>query len=311
MQNGPVTIVASYNASLFFKGHRLPGLGETIVADEFQEGAGGKGSNQAICASVLGAATRVVMCLGMDRFGDDAQAMYRSFGIGTDMIRRVPAIYSGIGVILIDRNGDNMISVAPGANFNLCERDIDAAAAVFETSYLVGFQLENRLDVVEYGIRTAHSHGTRTFLDPAPAAKLPDDLFPCIDFIKPNEHEATILSGIAVVDVDSAMRAGKWFLEHGVKTVIVTLGKLGAVCVTHGRQDYYPSHSVPAVDTTGAGDVFSGALMAALSKDKPLDEAMRFANAAAALSVMRLGVIAAIPHLDEVEAFLPAFAEVV
>ena len=302
MTTGVITIVASYNASIFLKGQRLPGFGETVIADKFYEGGGGKGSNQAIAASVLGAPTRLVASIGVDRYGDDALDMYRHFGVNTNLIHRVPAIHTGFGAILIDCNGDNMISVAPGANFKLSVEDIDSASETFAESCLVGLQLENRLDVVEYGIRKVHSLGVPTFLDPAPATQLPEDLFPCIDYIKPNEHEARILTGIIIRGVEDALQAGRWFIEHGVKIAIVTLGHLGAVWVSQDSQGHLLPPEVCAIDTTGAGDIFSGAFMTAVSQKKSLEDAIHFANAAAALSVTRLGVVEAIPQLHEVEA---------
>jgi ribokinase len=303
MNMGPITVVASYNVGLFLKGQRLPGPGETVIADSFYEGGGGKGSNQAIAASVMGATTRLVVRIGKDRYGDDALAMYDHYGISTDFIHRDPTVHSGISVILIDHEGRNMISVAPGSNFNLSEKDIDSAAGAFAESCLVGFQLENRVGVVEYGIRKVHALGVATFLDPAPAIRLPEDLFPCVDYIKPNEHEAGVLTGIPVQGVEDALRAGRWFIEHGVKIAIVTLGALGAVWVTQKSQGHYLPPSVHAIDTTGAGDTFSGAFMATVSQGKPLEESIQFANTAAALSVTRLGVVDAIPQLAEVKAF--------
>jgi ribokinase len=303
MNSGRITIVASYNAGLFFKGQRLPGRGETVIADTFFEGGGGKGSNQALAASAMGALTRLVVRIGTDRYGDDAMAMYNHYGISTDFIHRDPTIHSGIGVIIIDREGHNLISVAPGANFNLSTEDIDSAAGAFADSCLVGFQLENRVEVVEYAIRKAHAAGVVTLLDPAPATKLSEGLFPCIDYIKPNEHEAEILTGIPVRSVEDALAAGHWFIAHGVKTAIVTLGERGAVWTTASAQGHCLPPAVHAIDTTGAGDVFSGAFMAAISQGKPLQESLQFANTAAAISVTRLGVVGAIPQLAEVEAF--------
>ncbi len=303
MKLGRITIVASYNVGLFLKGERLPKPGETVIADQFYEGGGGKGSNQALAAAVLGAPTRLVVRLGTDKYGDDAWQMYERYEISTENIIRDSSIPSGISIILIDQNGHNLISVAPGANYNLSTQDLDAAEAAFGDSCLVGFQLENRREVVEYGIRKVHALGVKTLLDPAPAAKLPDDLFPCIHTIKPNEHEAEILTGLKVEDVDGAKRAGRWFLEHGVQCAIITLGELGAVWVTASEEGYLASPAVTAVDTTGAGDTFSGAFMAARSRGESLEDCVRFANTAAAISVTRLGVVDAIPRLHEVTAF--------
>jgi ribokinase len=297
-----VTVIGSYNVGLFLKGTRLPTVGETVIGDQFHEGGGGKGSNQAVAASRLGAQTRFIGRIGCDKYGSDALAMYRRLGISTDTIRVDPTTHSGISVILIDQDGRNLISVIPGANFRLSREDIDAALPVIADSCVVGFQLENNLEVIEYAIRKAHALGLTTLLDPAPATPLPADLYPCIEYIKPNETEAGILSGIEVRDIAGAERAGRWFLEQGVKTAIVTLGAEGALLVTaRGRRHFRPP-PVKAVDTTGAGDTFSGALMAAISKGNAIEDAIVFANCAAALSVTRLGVIESIPELDEVMA---------
>jgi ribokinase len=299
-----VTVIGSYNVGLFLKGARLPAVGETVIGDQFHEGGGGKGSNQAVAASRLGARTRFIGRIGSDKYGNDALAMYQRLGISTDMICVDTSIHSGISVILIDKDGRNLISVIPGANFRLSREDIDAARRAITESCIVGFQLENRLVVIDYAIRKAHSWGVKTLLDPAPATKLPDDLYPCIDYIKPNETEATILSGIEVRGVASAEEAGQWFVDRGVKTAIITLGAEGAVLVAEGGRQHFRPPQVEAVDTTGAGDTFSGALMAALSKGQALEDAIVFANCAASLSVTRLGVIESIPDLAEVVALV-------
>jgi ribokinase len=195
--------------------------------------------------------------------------LYDRHGVNTDYVSRDSCIHTGVSVILIAQDGHNMISVAPGANYKLSEEDIDLAETAFLRSCLVGFQLENRLEVVAYAIRKVHALGVTTLLDPAPAAILPDDLFRCIDYIKPNEHEAEVLTGIPVRDVEGARLAGRWFIEHGVKTAIITLGELGAVWVSGSKEGYCLPPAVQAFDTTGAGDTFSGAFMAAFSQGKP------------------------------------------
>lgn len=301
-----VTVVGSYNVGLFLKGQRLPKFGETIIGDEFHEGGGGKGSNQAIAASYLGGKVNFIGRIGNDKYGQDALAMYRRIGVSTDFIQIDKTIHSGISVILIDKDGNNIISVIPGANFNLCQDDINKAEHAVRNSKIVGFQLENRLNIIDYAIRKVHSMGIATLLDPAPAVKLPKDLYPYIDYIKPNETEASILTDIEVKDFDSAKKAARWFIDNGVKNVIITLGKRGAILVRKDDSATYEFEppKVEAVDTTGAGDVFSGALMAELSNGADISNAIEFANHAAALSVTKLGVIEAIPHLDEVKAFM-------
>ncbi len=300
-----VTIVGSYNVGLFLKGEKLPATGETVIGTAFHEGGGGKGSNQAVAACRFGAKTRFVGCVGLDTYGEKAMHMYQQLGIGIDTIRVDPTIHTGISVILIDRYGKNIISVVPGANFRLSKTDIDRVLEIVShDAFVVGFQLENKLDVVDYAIRKVHESGILTFLDPAPAVPLPDDLYPCIDFIKPNETEATILTGITVQGQASAEEAGRWLVQKGVKTAIVTLGEQGATLVTREFSTHFYPPKVKAVDSTGAGDVFAGALLAALADGKETCEAVQFANHAAALSVTRLGVIEAIPGLSETLEFV-------
>jgi len=301
-----ITIVGSYNVGLFLKGQRLPATGETIVADSFVEGAGGKGSNQAITAAKFGAPTTFVGRIGADSYGRYALDLYRRLGISTDLITVDESTHSGISIILIDSVGRNMISVALGANLHLSPADLDRALPTIKRSFAVGYQLENDLDTVLYGLRISREAGTRTYLDPAPATPLPDNIYPCVDVIKPNETEASTLTGIDVRDAASAAAAGAWFVERGVGAAIVTLGAAGAVLVRDGQSRHYPAPPVQAVDTTGAGDIFSGAFLASLSAGKALDEAIVFANAAAALSTERIGVVESIPEPEAVARLLQA-----
>src|SRR5690606_27339330 len=163
-----------------------------------------------------------------------------------------------------DESGRNMISVAPGANLNLAPADIDACAEQLRGARHVGFQLENRPETVFQPIRRCHEWGDATLLDPAAAMPLPGDLYPCIDLIKPNETEAGILTGIAVRDVESAIAAGRWLCAKGVGHALVTLGAGGSVLVSGESAEHFPAPTVNATDTTGAGDVFAGALLARL-----------------------------------------------
>jgi len=299
MEDRHIVIVGSYNVGLFFKGDTLPGTGETVIFDAFTEGGGGKGSNQAIACSKLGGTVCLVARIGQDKYGQDALAMYDRYGISCRGIRVDETIHTGVSVILIDRNGRNMICVVPGANFNLSREDIDRNRDLLEDAYLVGFQLENNLDVVAYGIRQARQAGALTLLDPAPARKLPDDLLPFIDIIKPNEHEASLITGLPVTGVDEATLAGEWFLQRGVGTAIITLGEHGCVLVREGKAEHFPAPRVDVADTTGAGDCFSGALMAALSRGADYTDAIRFANRAASMTCRITGVIEAIPDLAD------------
>lgn len=299
-----VTVIGSYNVGLFLNGKILPQAGETIIADRFYESGGGKGSNQAVSASKMGAKTRFIGRVGGDSYGKDALAMYDRLGISLDLIAVDNTIHTGISVIMVDEQGRNLISVVPGANYNLSKADIDASLEAMRDSVIVGFQLENNPEIVAYGLEKVSGLGIKTLLDPAPAAPLPEKLYQYIYCVKPNEHEAKVLTGIPVDSFDSACKAGKWFLDRGVKVAIITLGELGAVLVTKDGGKLFKTPKVTAVDTTGAGDCFSGALMAGLAKGKTVEEAIIFANHAAALSVTKCGVIESIPSLEEVEAFM-------
>lgn len=299
-----ITIIGSYNVGLFLKGSDFPKIGETIIADQFIEGGGGKGSNQAVAAAMFGARTRFVGRLGADKYGLDALRMYNDYKISTDMIKLDSTIHSGISIILIDKKGNNLISVAPGANFKLSKQDIDSAENVLRESIIVGFQLENEYEVVSYGIRKAHDLNILTFLDPAPAIKLPDEIFRYIDIIKPNETEATTLTGIEVKDEQSAESAGKWLIDKGVKTVILTLGEKGAVLVTSECSEYFPAPKLVAIDTTGAGDIFSGAFFYSFQNGSTIRESIQFAVVAASISTTKMGVIESIPEITEVNDFI-------
>lgn len=301
---GKMTVIGSYNVGLFLKGDAIPSVGQTLIGNAFYEGGGGKGSNQAVAAAKLGADVSFIGRIGNDKYGQDAIRMYEKFGMSKESLIVDSSIHSGISVILIDKNGHNSIMVVLGANLNLCEQDIDRAEEILRQSQIVGFQLENSAEVVSYGIRKAHSLGAKVLLDPAPVQPIEESLYRCIEIIKPNEHEATLLTGISVTDRQSALAAGKWFIERGVRHAIITLGEKGVVYVSKDDEAYFETLTVQAVDTTGAGDCFSGALMTALCNGQGMQDAIVFANHAAALSVTRYGVVDAAPTLDEVAEFM-------
>lgn len=304
-----VTVVGSYNVGLFLKGERFPGPGETLIGTEFKEGGGGKGSNQALAAAKLGAQVSFIGRIGDDEYGRYALRLYQDFGVSTANIRLDRTTHSGVSVIFIDATGRNMIMVVPGANFHLSREDIDGAEGIFRESAVVGFQLENNFEIVEYGIAKAAAAGARVVLDPSPVRALPERLLKQLWCIKPNEHEASSITGLKVVDKDSAVGAGRWFLDRGVAVALITLGEQGAVLVTREEQVHFPAPVVKPVDTTGAGDCFCGAFMAALASGVDMHGSIRYANCAASISVTRLGVIESIPTPKEVEGLLGAMRD--
>lgn len=296
-----IVIAGSYSVGLFFNGGRIPKVGETVTASTYFETFGGKGSNQAVAAAKLGADAKFICKLGTDRYGEEAIAMYEQVGLFGPGILRDAETGTSVGVIIVDESGNNAISIYLGANEKLTSDEVISFIRAQKQVDLVGFQLENDPDMVVRCIETCAQMGLEVLLDPAPVAPLPMSVYPHLTYIKPNEHEAAALSGIAVNTVQDAFRAGHWFLDAGVKNAIITLGEQGTVCVTAGKEQYFPPIKVDTVDTTGAGDVFSGAFMRALAGDMPLEDAIVYANCAASLSVTKPGVTEAVPTVEEVE----------
>ena len=285
----PIIVVGSYNAGLFMKGPRLPGRGETVLGDQFLEGPGGKGSNQAIAAA---------------KYGEDARRLYRELGMDAQFVFEAKGIHSGIGFVLIDAEGDNAISVVLGANLRLRPEHIDRARDVIRSAGVLACQLEGPLDTFAYALRTARELGVTTILDPAPAVPLSDEIYQNTDIITPNETEVEILTGIRPETMRSAAKAGRLLLSRGIRTAIVKLGERGSLCVTANDERYVPAVRVEMMDATGAGDAFAGGLMTALAEGKPLMDAIAFATCVAAISVTKVGVVNALPTREEADALL-------
>ena len=296
-----VIVVGSYSAAVFFKGKEIPLKGETLIADHFFQSFGGKGSNQAITAATLGADVKMVCKIGTDRYAEDIIELYKQLGIYSESVMQDPNEYTSIGSIFIDENGNNAIMIALGANAALKSSEIIDWVQKEEDVFVVGFQFENDTETILEAIEACGKMGVSVLLDPAPASKLDESIYQYITYIKPNEHEAKVLSGIDVKTPDDAYLAGEWFVEKGVKVAIITLGEQGTVVVDKDEKKFFPAIETEAVDTTGAGDIFSGALMAAMSKGLSLDEAVRYATCAASISVTRMGVVEAVPTLEETE----------
>jgi len=297
----PIVVVGSYNFAFFFKGHSLPAKGESILGDVFYEGHGGKGSNQAVCAAQLGGNIRFIGCVGDDVYGQGARKLYEQVGVNTEHLFVESSSHTGVGAILIDQNGDNMISVVPGSNQLLSPAHIDRAESVIAQSHILASQLEGPLETYLYALKIAKKHGVTTLLDPAPAVPLSDEFYAYTDWITPNETEAEILTGISVSTLENAIKAGKVLCERGVGHAIMKLGERGCVHVTAEQETHYPAHSVSMVDATGAGDAFAAGFMVALAAGKTQAEAMKIANVVGALSVTKIGVVNAFPTKEEVE----------
>ena len=293
-----IAIIGSYNQDVVFRAQRIPAVGETLQGISYFSDSGGKGSNQTIAAHLQGAQITPVLKLGDDAYGQQAKALYRRLGIPLGGVLTDSHSHTGVAGIFTQEGGGNSIIVTGGANLTLTADEM--VAAVPNDVYLVGFQLENVPREVFKAIRRLKECGVQILLDPAPAAVLPDWLYPYIDYLKPNEHEAAQLAGCAIRNPAEALAAAHILRKKGVKTVIVTLGEQGSV-ISAGQDVFVPAVKVDAVDTTAAGDVFSGALLTRLSMDLPLADAVQYATCAAALSVTKEGAWQSCPTAMETQ----------
>jgi ribokinase len=307
MKNKGVTVLGSHVADLAFRLDRLPAWGETRLGESFQLGPGGKGSNQAVAAARAGAKVAFITKLGPDAFGEIARSLYRAEGIDTRYIFASPNPTGAAAIFIDAAKGENAIVIVPGACFELTPTEVDQATDLIAASGVFVAQLELPLATVEHGLRLAHHHGVPTILNPAPAAILPDSIYPLCDYLTPNETEAAALSGAPVTDIASAETAASALLLRGVRNVIITLGAQGALIKSHTLTRHVPTVIAgEVVETTGAGDAFNGALATALAEGKDIVEATKFACAAAGISVTRLGTAPSMPHRQEIEAILRA-----
>jgi ribokinase len=297
MSNKPVVIVGSVNMDLVVRCARLPRPGETIIGRDFRCVPGGKGANQAVAAARLAAPVEFVGCVGTDAFGDQALAALRAEGIGVDHLRRAEGVASGVAVISVADNGENSIAVAPGANHALSSSDIDAAGERIAASAMLVCQLETPLPVVRRAIEIAAAASVPVLHNPAPAQPLPDALLAMVNLLVPNEGEAAALAGAG--ESTGALDCALALRRRGARTVLVTLGAGGVLVADERGSVQHPAYPARAVDTTGAGDAFVGALAAACAAGDDLQSAVDFAQRAAAFSVERHGAQAAMPRRSE------------
>ena len=298
-----ILVVGSSNTDMVIKAEHLPVAGETILGGSFFMNPGGKGANQAVAAARLGGNVTFICKTGNDIFGKQCVQLFEDEGINTSYLLSDVKNPSGVALITVDRNAENCIVVASGANAALKPNDLEKTREMIEQSKIVLMQLEIPIETVEYVAEIANQKGIKVVLNPAPARELSNSLLSNITFITPNRTEASMLSGIEVKDIETAKQAAKIIKDKGVNTVIVTLGKEGALIHHHDEFTYIPAPDVEAIDTTGAGDVFNGALVVALSQDIDLKEAVNFACKASALSVTKLGAQSSAPFKSEVDNF--------
>lgn len=299
-----IVVLGSSNTDMIIKMDKIPEPGETVLGGEFTIAAGGKGANQAVAAARAGGDVAFVACVGKDTFGEQAIEGFINDGINVEYVFKEEQTPSGCALIYVDKKGENSIAVAPGANARLSPGHIDLARDMIISSEILIMQLETPLDTVKQTARLASESGVSVVLNPAPAHPLDDDLLGHVSILTPNEIEAEMLSGITVDDEKSADRAANLLLEKGLNAVFITLGSRGVYVASGKIREMVSGYKVSAVDSTAAGDVFNGALAVSLSEKKPVLEAVRFANAAAALSVTKLGAQPSAPKRREIEEFL-------
>ena len=299
-----IVVVGSSNMDLVVKTPRIPLPGETILGGDFLMTPGGKGANQAVAAAKLGAGVYFVAKLGKDIFGEQSLANFTKESIRTEYVTQTGDASSGVALITVDRSGENVIVVAPGANGTLSPEDVEKAQPAITSSGAVVAQLEVPLETVECAARLAHRSGVPFILDPAPARALGPELLERVDVLTPNETEARILTGIDVTDEDSARLAAEKLLTCGVKAVVLTMGTKGFLLCEAGKLEFILAITIQAVDTTAAGDAFTGALAVGLAQGKTLRDAAVFANHVAALSVMTMGAQSSMPSAERVESFI-------
>jgi ribokinase len=294
-----ICMVGSSMVDLIARVPRLPAAGETLVGSEFHMGFGGKGSNQAVMAARLGAQVSVVVKLGRDQFGENTLQNYREQGIDTTFVSFDEERSSGVAPITVDEEtGQNVVIVVPGANLSLSPDDVHRAAATIRSSSVLMCQLETPIPATLSAFRIAkESSGTLAVLNPAPAADLPEELLRLTDVFVPNEVEAATLTGQPVKTREEAFEAAASLIDRGPRTVVVTLGDRGAVCLERGGEPFHvEAQQVRAVDSTGAGDAFVGSLAYFLGSRTPLAEAVRKACAVATRSVLKHGTQTSFPY---------------
>ena len=286
---------------MVIKSNSIPKPGETIIGGDFYSFQGGKGANQAVAASKLGGKVIFICKVGDDSLGNKSIKEYESHGINTEYICVEKGEHTGVALIMVDKEGENLISVASGANSKLKIKDIAFIEKKLKPNDLVLIQLEIPLEVVEFIISLCYRLRIKLILNPAPFQKIDDDYLKCIHTITPNMIEAESLTGIKVFDIDSSRVAAHKLIDKGIKNVFITMGNKGVFYITEDREGHILPKKVKAIDSTAAGDTFNGALAAALSFGMKIYDSVEFANSAASISVTKMGAQDSIPYINELE----------
>lgn len=299
MSKNKIIVIGSANTDMVVKSKSLPLPGETLMGGTFFMHAGGKGANQAVAAARLGGHVTLVAKLGDDIFGKQTIAGLQKENINTDYVFTDPVAPSGTAIIMVNEEGENCIVVAPGANANLVHADIETVKNITEAAIIL-MQLEIPMETIEAVAIDAKANNQKIIINPAPAQALTDTLLNGLFLVTPNETEAALLTGVTVTDEVTASVAADVFLKKGVQNVVITLGRQGAFFKNADLIFKISAPIVTAVDTTAAGDTFSGALAVAITEGMDWEQAIGFAIEAASISVTRMGAQPSVPYRHEI-----------
>ncbi|MEC5344203.1 ribokinase [Brenneria populi] len=304
MKTGKLAVLGSINADHILNLAQFPSHGETVIGKQYRVAFGGKGANQAVAAGRSGADISFIACVGEDDIGARIRRQLSEDHIDVSAVEAVPEQTTGVALIFVNGEGENMIAVNAGANAAVTPGYLSRHQQPIIDADALLMQLESPLETVMMAARLAHDNDTRVILNPAPACELPDELLSLVDIITPNETEAQRLTGITVKTEDDAARAAQVLHDKGIATVLITLGSRGVWLSAEGEGRRIPGYPVQAVDTIAAGDTFNGALVTALLEGRPIAAAVKFAHAAAAIAVTRPGAQPSVPWREEIDAFL-------
>lgn len=297
-----ICVIGSLNMDLVVNVDTMPKPGQTIIGSNFKEVPGGKGANQAVAMARLNGNVSMIGKVGEDGFGQTLINSLKNDKVDTTYIQTAKGA-TGVALITVDKNAQNSIVVSSGANFEVKEDDIDNNIEAIKNSDIVVLQLETPLNTIKYALNKAKELNKYTILNPAPAVKLDDEIIKNVDLLTPNETELEIISGVSIETEEDIQKAAQIMIEKGVKELIVTLGSKGSLYINKEKSMFKKAYKVEAVDTTAAGDSYTGALAVALSQDKNIEDAMDFASKVGALSVLKEGAQSSLPTLEDVKNF--------
>lgn len=294
-----IVVIGSTNMDMVVKSFHIPVPGETVLGGGFIMNTGGKGANQAVAIARLGGDVSFISKVGKDVFGMQASQAFEDEGIGVEGILYDNSLPTGVALITVDETGENSMVVDPGANLNLTPSEVGKYLDKISNISTILIQTGIPMETIKFAIEYASIYSIKVILNPAPANAHASALLDKIDIITPNISEAEILTGIPVIDIDSARRAAENLYFNGAKNVVITMGALGSVLLY--REGFYviPATKVKAIDSTGAGDTFNGALALAVSEGQDMLPAVHFASQVASIATTRMGAQSSIPNRND------------